>query len=57
MKIELDKTNKRYLEKNRVKIKFSIERLEDKKTQGRIRNQPRQSVWHPRNYDKTTTSA
>ena len=57
MKTELDKTNKRYLEKNRVKIKFSIERLEDKKTQGRIRNQPRQSDWHPRNYDKTTTSA
>ena len=26
MKTELDKTNKRYLEKNRVKIKFSIER-------------------------------
>ena len=29
MKIELDKTSKRHLEKNRVKIKFSIERLED----------------------------
>ena len=29
MKTELDKTNKRYLEKNRVKIKFSIERKDN----------------------------